>query len=155
MSLLVFLRILEYYEGILFLTTNRVHSFDEAFKSRIHLAIKYPKLGPSSRRKLWHTFLSQTSRQSAELLAADGTLDEVAEEELNGRQIKNIVRTAYTLALSDKAPIRREHIVAAVEPIKQFEMDLQRTVTEKRKIDALHDTTDLQTSAKRSRTGYD
>lgn len=33
----VFLRVLEYYAGILFLTTNRVGTFDEAFKSRIHM----------------------------------------------------------------------------------------------------------------------
>ena len=31
----VFLRILEYYDGILILTSNRVGTFDEAFKSRI------------------------------------------------------------------------------------------------------------------------
>ena len=30
----VFLRVLEYYEGILILTSNRVGTFDEAFKSQ-------------------------------------------------------------------------------------------------------------------------
>jgi len=35
----VFLRILEYYSGILFLTTNRVGTIDEAFKSRIHVSL--------------------------------------------------------------------------------------------------------------------
>lgn len=35
-----FLRALEYYEGILILTTNRVGTFDEAFKSRIQLALR-------------------------------------------------------------------------------------------------------------------
>ena len=34
----VFLRVLEYYEGILILTSNRVGTFDEAFKSRIQLS---------------------------------------------------------------------------------------------------------------------
>lgn len=33
----VFLRKLEYCEGIMFLTTNRVSDFDEAIISRIHL----------------------------------------------------------------------------------------------------------------------
>jgi hypothetical protein len=41
----VFPRVLEYYEGILFLTTNRVGVFDETFKSRIHLPLYYPLLG--------------------------------------------------------------------------------------------------------------
>lgn len=40
----VFLRVLEYYSGILFLTTNRVGTIDEAFKSRIQISL-YCKLG--------------------------------------------------------------------------------------------------------------
>ncbi|KAK0616337.1 hypothetical protein B0T14DRAFT_434119 [Immersiella caudata] len=40
----VFLRILEYYSGILFLTTNRVGAIDDAFRSRLHLTLYYPKL---------------------------------------------------------------------------------------------------------------
>ncbi|ERT00557.1 hypothetical protein HMPREF1624_03931 [Sporothrix schenckii ATCC 58251] len=40
----VFLRVLEYYSGILFLTTNRVGTLDEAFKSRIHMSLYYPPL---------------------------------------------------------------------------------------------------------------
>ncbi|EJT77111.1 hypothetical protein GGTG_07023 [Gaeumannomyces tritici R3-111a-1] len=41
----VFLRILEYYPGILFLTTNRVGTMDEAVKSRVHVSLHYPGLG--------------------------------------------------------------------------------------------------------------
>jgi SpoVK/Ycf46/Vps4 family AAA+-type ATPase len=40
----VFLRVLEYYNGLLFLTTNRVGTIDEAFKSRIHMSLYYPPL---------------------------------------------------------------------------------------------------------------
>ncbi len=43
----VFLRVLEYYNGLLFLTTNRVGTIDEAFKSRIHMFLYYPPLGPT------------------------------------------------------------------------------------------------------------
>jgi SpoVK/Ycf46/Vps4 family AAA+-type ATPase len=68
---LVFLRVLEYYEGILFLTTNRVGAFDEAFKSfvfptfrisrddiniehsRIHLSLFYPWLNAVQTIKIW------------------------------------------------------------------------------------------------------
>ena len=35
----VFLRVLSSYDGILFLTTNRVGVLDEAFRSRIHLTL--------------------------------------------------------------------------------------------------------------------
>jgi hypothetical protein len=36
----IFLRLLEYFQGILFLTTNRVSTFDDAFQSRIHIALR-------------------------------------------------------------------------------------------------------------------
>jgi hypothetical protein len=39
------LRLLEYHQGVLFLTTNRVKSFGDAFPSRISVALKYSDLG--------------------------------------------------------------------------------------------------------------
>ncbi|KAH7309775.1 hypothetical protein B0I35DRAFT_358846 [Stachybotrys elegans] len=49
----VFLRVLEYYGGILFLTTNRVGTLDEAFKSRIHVSLYYP---PLDRKQTYQIF---------------------------------------------------------------------------------------------------
>lgn len=49
----VFLRLTEYYQGILFLTTNRVETFDEAFQSRIHMGIRYENLTAKARKKIW------------------------------------------------------------------------------------------------------
>ncbi|KAI0892764.1 AAA family ATPase [Annulohypoxylon nitens] len=53
----VFLRVLEYYEGILILTSNRVGTFDEAFKSRILLSLHYENLTEGQRTKIWKNFL--------------------------------------------------------------------------------------------------
>ncbi|KAM5349708.1 hypothetical protein ACJ41O_006213 [Fusarium nematophilum] len=103
----IFLRLLEYYQGVMFLTTNRVASFDPAFESRIHLTIDYPKLNFDSRRHVWETFLrrgSETSRLS------DDDIEKLAGEELNGRQIKNVVKTARLLATSEGTSIALTHI---------------------------------------------
>ena len=40
----VFLRTIEYYQGIMLLTINRVTEFDPAALSRIHLKVKYDDL---------------------------------------------------------------------------------------------------------------
>jgi SpoVK/Ycf46/Vps4 family AAA+-type ATPase len=53
----VFLRVLEYYNGILILTTNRIGTFDEAFKSRVQLALHYPPLDEKGREEIWHNFM--------------------------------------------------------------------------------------------------
>ncbi|KAH9204697.1 hypothetical protein DL95DRAFT_244968, partial [Leptodontidium sp. 2 PMI_412] len=47
---LCFLRTLEYYQVIMFLTTNRVQQIDDAITSRIHFKIKYSDLRREQRR---------------------------------------------------------------------------------------------------------
>lgn len=89
----IFLRVLEYYEGILFLTSNRVDCFDDAMKSRIHVPLKYSDLTAESRKKIWKNFLERDGVKIDE----DG-YERLAQAEINGRQIKNVIRTAKSLA---------------------------------------------------------
>ncbi|KAG4433294.1 hypothetical protein IFR05_011214 [Cadophora sp. M221] len=119
----LFLRILEYYEGILFLTTNRLTSFDLAFKSRIHLALRYTALDHQRRKELWKLFISLTSKESLEAWD-ESVLDALAQVDINGRQIKNSVRTASTLARSMNMVLGKEHIDIVLGTIESFEADL-------------------------------
>jgi SpoVK/Ycf46/Vps4 family AAA+-type ATPase len=108
----IFLRTLEYYEGILFLTTNRCQNMDAAFQSRIHVALDYPDLTPVSRRQIWANFLKLSSQKS-EISEAD--LDALAEISLNGRQIKNILKTSFLISLRKKLPLKKEFIETVLE----------------------------------------
>lgn len=120
---------IEYYHGILFLTTNRISAFDTAFISRIHLAIYYPPLTRLSRSKLLYNFLAQISPESAKALKLDGTLKEIAKEKLNGRQIKNIVRTACALARGDSSAdgnVCKRHLETSLRPMKRFNRTMER-----------------------------
>lgn len=110
----IFLRTLEYYEGILFLTTNRVSNMDAAFQSRIHVSMAYPNLTSSSRRQIWENFLA-TSKQKSEISEKD--LDDLSEFELNGRQIKNVLKTAFLISVRKRMPLKKEFIetVLAIE----------------------------------------
>ncbi|KAH6884793.1 P-loop containing nucleoside triphosphate hydrolase protein [Thelonectria olida] len=122
----VFLRVLEYYQGILFLTTNRVEAFDQAFKSHIHLAIHFPKLDFASRRSIWETFLSAASDNDFRLLAASGALDKFALVELNGRQIKNVVRIARARAESEGEQLTKEFVDEALDAMRAFDEEMDR-----------------------------
>ncbi|KAI9851898.1 MAG: hypothetical protein M1824_002448 [Vezdaea acicularis] len=128
----VFLRILEYYEGIIFLTTNRIGSFDAAFKSRIHLAVKYPALSYSSRKNLWNTFIFKASPESSLGWVNTDSLGKLANENLNGRQIKNIVRTACALAVSQNKDISLAHINMTLKVMKKFEIDFAESTAKRR-----------------------
>ncbi|KAK0101594.1 hypothetical protein ONS95_006757 [Cadophora gregata] len=99
----VFLRILEYYEGFLFLTSNRVDNIDAAFESRIHLSLMYNGLSFESRRQVLITFTKDQG-------FTDKQIDALAEMELNGRQIKNILKTAQLLATSSDSPLNFGHV---------------------------------------------
>jgi hypothetical protein len=119
----VFLRILEYYEGVLFMTTNRITTFDLAFKSRVHLALKYKALEPDARRVLWKNFLNRTS-SVVDMDTWHDALDRLAAIDLNGRQIKNAVRTANALAECSGEELLPDHLDMVLETLLDFETAL-------------------------------
>lgn len=97
----VFLRKLEYYQGVLILTTNLVDCMDDAFESRISYPMQFAELSQEDRRQIWTDFikhLNAPDRHRKELLAE---VDRWSEAEINGRQIRNIFTMAERLALSD------------------------------------------------------
>jgi len=76
----VFLRLLEYHNSPMFLTTNRVFAFDPAIRSRISIAIKYHPLKREARKQVWQQLLDMAS---ASISPED--LDEVSRSQVNGR----------------------------------------------------------------------
>jgi SpoVK/Ycf46/Vps4 family AAA+-type ATPase len=89
----MFLRRLEYFKGIMILTTNRITDFDDAMQSRIHLAYKFPELGRNTRETLWVTFLDRVGH------SITGTqIAKLAEERLNGRQVGSKKHKSEALA---------------------------------------------------------
>jgi DNA polymerase III delta prime subunit len=87
----VFLRLTEYYQGILFLTTNRVETFDEAFQSRIHMGIRYENLQPKARKKIWQHHVGKVEAMAAPSestkLFSETDFDELSKRNMNGRQV--------------------------------------------------------------------
>ena len=82
----IFLRKLEYYKGIMILTTNRVKDFDDAMRSRIRVAIRYLPLGIDTRRGLWASFLEKATTTNGTRFSSN-ELNQLAKRELNGRQV--------------------------------------------------------------------
>lgn len=101
------------------LTTNRVEQFDEAFISRIHLAMNYPDLEPWMRKEIW---VNALRRLAADDMAVDVTtdLDEIAKVPLNGRVISYAVRTAKAIADEEKSKLTLEHLWDVVSVQQKF-----------------------------------
>ncbi|KXJ95673.1 hypothetical protein Micbo1qcDRAFT_187561 [Microdochium bolleyi] len=121
----IFLTKLEYYQGILFLTTNRITSIDHAFQSRVDLFLPYHDLGAAARRQVWENFIERAGRERFDI--TDGsTLDKLAELPLNGREIKNLIKSAQLLSLKSggKVPSDRLWLLAEkrTQALKALEM---------------------------------
>lgn len=118
----IFLRHLEYFDGILFLTTNRPGALDEAFQSRIHVTIGLPDLDVNSQLKVWGIFVRKLDIPHEEKAAIMSfvTDDIKRHGNLNGRQIRNTVRAALALALQKREPINKSDIGDVLEIGRDF-----------------------------------
>ncbi|KAE8351570.1 hypothetical protein BDV28DRAFT_158618 [Aspergillus coremiiformis] len=119
----VFLRVLEYYSGILFLTTNRVGALDEAIRSRVHISLYYPRLRIEDTEAILRSNLKRLPRAdmlpegktpgSDHIQVMDGEIIEFIKAEYhehhkthqrgpwNGREIRNAVQIATSIAFHD------------------------------------------------------
>lgn len=84
----VFLRTLEYYKGLLFLTTNRLDAIDDAIVSRCIAVIKYENPGEKERRSIWATQFQLNGIE----VPADLIIHLAHEWNASGRDIKGLVK---------------------------------------------------------------
>lgn len=54
----VMLRLLEYHDGVVFLTTNRIQHFDAAVLSRVTICIAFDNLSAAERERVWRLLLT-------------------------------------------------------------------------------------------------
>ncbi|KAK7452678.1 hypothetical protein VKT23_012079 [Stygiomarasmius scandens] len=119
----VFLRHVEYYRGILFLTTNRVKAFDEAFLSRIHVALHFHDLPFQSKIEVWTAFIKKVGASD---VITQEQIRILAQRDVNGRQIKNAAKTAQSLALGKGEQLAFEHFVATLDAMEGFTKEFQK-----------------------------
>lgn len=113
----IFLRLLEYHQGVMFLTTNRVDEFDSAFHSRISVAMRYQALTETARQSIWRNLLDAAHVQGLDV-------EVLAKVDINGRQIKNTIRLAQSLARQEGILLTADHIQRCLEVSQQFANDL-------------------------------
>ncbi|KAI8950163.1 hypothetical protein F4801DRAFT_550498 [Xylaria longipes] len=122
----VFLRNLEYYDGILILTSNRVATFDEGFRSRIQLAIHYPKLEQAERRRVWENFVNRLNDDPIASAEVDirnlrSNLTELSKFNLNGREIRNAISVARPLVKSEERKVDFESLKKVIRVQQKFD----------------------------------
>lgn len=123
----VLLRVLEYYEGILILTTNRVLSFDVAVQSRIHLAVMFHDLDEKQTQAIIEVHMTKRQHCLSEGEIELFTMTANASS-LNGRQIRNVISSAEAMvntSTSDRKVINWNDIKTVLNHTKEFETSLK------------------------------
>lgn len=121
----VLLRVLEYYEGILILTTNRVLAFDVAVQSRIHLAVMFHDLDEKQTRSIIDVHMAKRNHNLSDNdLYMFTTLAGAAA--LNGRQIRNVISSAEAIVnRRESKRITMDDIKTVLNHTKEFQSSLQ------------------------------
>jgi hypothetical protein len=113
----VFLRRLEYFQGVLIMTTNRKRTIDSAFDSRIHFKIHYGDLSPESRCAIWKTCLENIPANLSKSEINEADLKKLANLKLNGRQIKNAMACAVSIAVEEKTALTLEGVQTILDMV--------------------------------------
>jgi AAA+ superfamily predicted ATPase len=111
----IFLKLLEYHNGIIFLTTNRLTSLDPAIKSRINIMLSYKELSEIKRRQIWKSLFEKWN-----LKIKDTTLDQLAEYKLNGREIRNYMKIVVVIHEDQNKEITDQSFISELK--KCFEI---------------------------------
>jgi hypothetical protein len=97
---------------------------DEAFKSRIQLALHYDNLGLIQRKKIWRNFIARMKTleesSSADLEDILDHIDELSKEPMNGREIRNAITIARQLAQFREQRFQYSHLKHAINVGSRF-----------------------------------
>ncbi|KAJ3958821.1 hypothetical protein N0V92_004575 [Colletotrichum tropicale] len=121
----VFLKQLEYFSGVVFLTTNRLRTFDAAMSSRIHLALGYKAPDAETRRLMWLQCLRKVPTNEIEFNDMDDVSENFVSHRINGRDISNAVNTARTIARFEGKKLQVKHINQVLVLRSSFQRALQ------------------------------
>jgi hypothetical protein len=108
------LQLLEEYQGIALLATNRKADLDPAFVRRIRYVVDFPLPTPAQRLRIWQQVLAVLDVAAVERLGAAG-LAELAQIEMTGAQIKNAGLAGAFAARRDGAALVMPFLVRGVE----------------------------------------
>jgi len=102
-------------------------TFDDAFQSRIHIALRYDSLDHRAKKAIFKIFIERVRvLEKINLMPfTEEDFNILARHELNGRQIKNTVRTAQALAVNKREPLAMSHIKQVLDVQINFERDLK------------------------------
>ena len=131
-----FARFIQYHQGIVFITTNRVTNFDRALMPRIDITLGLPPLDRGCRASIWHDLIQD--------LFYDGTInasqsndlrllaqDKWSKDDINGHQIKKAIQNAKVVAEKKGKVLGHREIETMLRMEREFQERVSHSDKEK------------------------
>jgi len=123
----VLLRLLERFDGALFMTSNRVAAFDPAALSRVTLAIRYRALDEAGLAAVWRAALVRTVGDDT---AIDETFDcahlaAIGGVHQSGRSVSAVLQLAASLADARDIPLNQQLLLDALDIVRSFAVEFE------------------------------
>ncbi len=99
--------------------------FDEAFLSRIHVALHFQELTRDAKAQVWRAFLRKVGVEIGGPDFGEDLIEKLAARNINGRQIKNATRTASSLAASRKEKLAFNHLAQTLDAMDEFNAEFE------------------------------
>lgn len=145
------LRALEYFTGILFITTTRLDELDDAFISRFHLILQYQRLNDENRGDIWRKFFAKLENDQKTLKEGDARIivenhvqayittdPQLQTLEMNGRDIRNAFHAMIQIAVN-----RTFTSGQTVKTVRVTEQDVRCVIQNKHAIKAYRNETHM------------
>ncbi|RNJ59937.1 hypothetical protein D7B24_000654 [Verticillium nonalfalfae] len=113
-----FLRHIEYFKGIVFLTTNVNSSINTALQSRVQIHLTFPGLTRAMRAKVWGNFVDRAPDNVRKL---DGPeIARLSDWSMSGRDIKNTYNMAIVLCQQREVPVTADAVEDLITLVSPF-----------------------------------
>jgi len=131
----VFLRVLEYQNNVLFLTTNRPEDVDDAVASRCVARLNYKIPSAEDQAKIWRVLADISKVDLSDEIIQQVVVDN---PDLSGRDVKNLLKLACLISNSREIPIS----VKIVKFVRQFKPTQSNSAVASNEIEELGEITE-------------
>lgn len=113
-----FMKVLDYNNAIIFLTTNRLKNIDTAVKSRINLLLNYKVMPKKDKKDVWSKLLTKWK-----IDLSTNTIKELSAYDINGREIRNFIKTVMAIHKEEKKDVTDDSFLTCMKNIHQITND--------------------------------
>ncbi len=109
------LQLLEEYDGVVILASNKKQNIDPAFTRRVRYVFEFPRPEAAERLRIWRQVIAELTDPDTSNRLADPTQRLAETVEMSGAQVKNAALAAIFVARRRREPLAMPHLLRGVD----------------------------------------